>query len=469
MRRGFEYLARPRPEDMENAERLFRKALKRDPRLPGAHAGLSRVATYRYTLGLDESPESLESALDEARSAVELDPDDSVSRVALALALAAADRLSPALQEARRAVALDPQAHQAHLTECGVLRLRRETEAALAACRRAAGLAPDEPAVLTGLGEVLRQAERFGEALEMYGQAIDLDHEAIAPQLGAAAALYQMKHGGRARGMYNVLLSDWDYGERRSRLGAGALLVLMETYEEALSMYEAIDLPADGRLPTLLALYGKAYALIHLGRDAEAEYFLSTLIERVPADYDGPAQGRETLFRAYGDLIDYFTRRDRPRRVGALLREACDRPQAPTRLARLLAARLEEEGGTDAAAATLEEAILGADPLEDPIELTESVLQLTRLRTAGGRRPVREGTGAAAALARVAARVTDSPLGIAHYRLARARALAGDPEGALDSLRSARGNGYLPIDRMSGDPDFASLRDLPEFRALLAR
>lgn len=468
MRRGFEYLARPRPEDMENAERLFRKALKSDAGLPGAHAGLSRVAAYRYTLGLDESPEVLDMALGEAHRAVELGPDDGPSRVALAVALAAADRLTPALQEARLAVDLAPESYETHLAVCGVLRLRRETDAALDACGRAAALAPDSQAVLTGLGDVLRQAERFREALEMYGQAIDLDHEAIAPQLGAAAALYQMKNGGHARGMYNVLLSDWDYGERRSRLGAAALLVAMGTYEQALAMYEAIDLPADGRLPTLLALYGKAYALHRLGRDAEAEYFLSTLIERVPADYDGPAQGRETLFRAYGDLIDYFTRRDRPRRVLSLLREACGRPMAPTQLARRLATRLEEDGKTDAAAATLEKALLGADPDEDPIELSESVLQLVRLRSAAGSRRIREESEAGHALAWVAAQVAESPLGIAHYRLARARALARDADGALDSLRSARSNGYLPIDQMSVDPDFAVLRDRPEFRALLA-
>ena len=469
MRRGFDYLARPRPEDMDNAERLFRKALAGDAGLPGAHAGLSRVAVYRYTLGLDESPDVLETALNEARRAVELGPVDSRSRVALALALAAADRLTPALQEAYRAVELDPESTGPHLAVCGVLRLRRETAKALAACGRAAGLAPDAPAVLTALGDVLRQAERFGEAIEMYGQAIDLDHEAIAPQLGAAAALYQMKNGGRARGMYNVLLADWDYGERRSRLGAAALLVTMEAYEQALSMYEALDLPADGRLPTLLTLYGKAYALFRLGRDAEAEYFLSTLIERVPADYDGPAQGREMLFRAYDDLIDYFTRRDRPRRVRALLREACDRPMVATRLARLLASHLDGDGKTDAAAVTLEKAILRADPLEDPLELSESVLQLVRLRSAAGSRPLGQDSDAGRALARVAERVADSTLGIAHYRLARARALAHDPEGALDSLRRALGNGYLPVDQMSSDPDFARLRDRPEFRTLLAR
>jgi len=74
VKRGLEYLARPRPEDQAEAVRLFRKALRLGPDRADAHTGLARVFLYLYTLGLDESPETLSSALSESRAAVELAP-----------------------------------------------------------------------------------------------------------------------------------------------------------------------------------------------------------------------------------------------------------------------------------------------------------------------------------------------------------------------------------------------------------
>src|SRR5207245_5126025 len=126
-----------------------------------------------------------------------------------------------------------------------------------------------------------------------------------------------------------------------------------EDYERAISLYGQIEVPDDASMPAILALYGKGYSLLRLGRDAEAEYFLSTLVDRVPRDYDGPARGREVLFRAYEDLADYFGKRGRERKVESLLRGACERPQAPTRLARRLAGLLDSRGKTAASGAVL--------------------------------------------------------------------------------------------------------------------
>ena len=121
--------------------------------------------------------------------------------------------------------------------------------------------------------------------------------------LGAAATLLKMGNLPTARRLYDGILRDWDYGENRTRLGAAALLVLLQEYEMAFEMYEHVAVPDGTSLPALLALYGKGYVLSRLGRDAEAEYFWSTLVERVPNDYDGPVRGREILFSAYDDLV----------------------------------------------------------------------------------------------------------------------------------------------------------------------
>jgi ketosteroid isomerase-like protein len=53
------------------------------------------------------------------------------------------------------------------------------------------------------------------------------------------------------------------------------------------------------------------------------------------------------------------------------------------------------------------------------------------------------------------------------YNLACAHALAGDPERALDNVERAIGAGLKRRDQYESDPDLASLRELPRFRALM--
>lgn len=465
--RGLEFLERPRPEDQAEAERLLRKALSLEPDLADAHAGLARISVYLYSLGLQETEERLETALREAQLSVDLAPGDAAARSALALALAVADRLTPAEEEARRAVALDADEAEAHVALGIVLRLRRQLDEAEAACRRAAAIAPDSPRVLVPLAHALREKEMFAAAMELYGQAIDLDHEAIVPQLGAAGALVRAGALHSAAMAFRTLTDEWDYARDRVLLGSAALMIRQHRYAAALQRYDRIELPDNGSVTTLLTLYGKGFCLMRMERPAEAEYFLSTLIERAPDDYDGPAQGREFLFRAYEDLVRYFEGRGRDRKVEKLLRAACRRPLAPTRLGRELARMLSARGQTEEGAAVLERAILASDPLEDLIDLSESALALARLRAEAGQGMLADDTPAARALQLVAERLVESRLGVVHYRMARAYSLARHAAAALASLARARANGYLPTDLIADESDFDFIRNDEEFLKLV--
>jgi cytochrome c-type biogenesis protein CcmH/NrfG len=57
----------------------------------------------------------------------------------------------------------------------------------------------------------------------------------------------------------------------------------------------------------------------------------------------------------------------------------------------------------------------------------------------------------------------------AWYDLACARALSGDPSRALEALRTAIDRGYRDADHLAADEDLKSIRQRPEFRALLER
>jgi hypothetical protein len=58
--------------------------------------------------------------------------------------------------------------------------------------------------------------------------------------------------------------------------------------------------------------------------------------------------------------------------------------------------------------------------------------------------------------------------GAAHYRMARAFALAGNRDRSLACLENARAAGYLPADQAAAEPDLESLRRLPRFQRLIS-
>ena len=58
---------------------------------------------------------------------------------------------------------------------------------------------------------------------------------------------------------------------------------------------------------------------------------------------------------------------------------------------------------------------------------------------------------------------------LARYNLACSLALAGRPDEAIDSLSTAILLGYDDLAHLDVDPDLDSLRERPDFRALLGR
>ena len=96
-------------EGLEEAERLFRKALEIDPQLARAYVGLVWVQCYLIDLGLAPSvEEALSKMMEAAEKAVQLDPNDGETHLALGAAYAYHGKREQALAEFAKAETLAP-------------------------------------------------------------------------------------------------------------------------------------------------------------------------------------------------------------------------------------------------------------------------------------------------------------------------------------------------------------------------
>ena len=106
---GMEAKHRVTKEGLEEAERLFRKALEIDPQFARAYVGLVWVQFYLIDLGLAPSiDEEVSKMMEEAEKAVQLDPNDGETHLALGQAYGYQGKAEQALAEYAKAETLAP-------------------------------------------------------------------------------------------------------------------------------------------------------------------------------------------------------------------------------------------------------------------------------------------------------------------------------------------------------------------------
>jgi TolB-like protein/class 3 adenylate cyclase len=133
-------------ESLAEAEGLFRKAIELDPQLARAYYGLATVQMYLIDLGLTPSVDAALSTMMEAsKKAVELDPDDGKTHLALGGAYAYHGKAEPALAEFARAETLSPSDADLLLVIAWTIPGFGETERAVDLAERALKLNPHYP------------------------------------------------------------------------------------------------------------------------------------------------------------------------------------------------------------------------------------------------------------------------------------------------------------------------------------
>ena len=106
-RRALDYYYRFQPRDNDTAISLYRRSVTVDPNFSGGYAGLANAYAQGY-LQFGQDYSWTDKALDYARTAVQLAPDQAGAHKALGLSLYARDRFDEALAAYRRASELVP-------------------------------------------------------------------------------------------------------------------------------------------------------------------------------------------------------------------------------------------------------------------------------------------------------------------------------------------------------------------------
>ena len=113
--RGMWHLYRRTKDDLTESRRLFEAALSLDPGLCPACSGLVDAYYYEVVLGLtDSAADNRDKALDIARKAVELDPDDAAAHCAMGKARIMRREHALAVPDLRLAIDLNPSLAWAH-------------------------------------------------------------------------------------------------------------------------------------------------------------------------------------------------------------------------------------------------------------------------------------------------------------------------------------------------------------------
>jgi TolB-like protein/cytochrome c-type biogenesis protein CcmH/NrfG len=402
------------------AEGHFRKAIALDPKFALAWAGLADTLTFQtfyagrpLAAGLDEADKA-------AARALELDPN-------LAEAWASAGLIADQRQQVergetmlRRAIALNSNYAPAHQWLSRILFENGRRDEALASVERAVALDPLSAAINNSLGDARVTVGRFDDALVAYKQAIEIDPTMPTPY-------------GPIGDVHAV--------------GFGRFDTAMAWYEKA----AALD-PGNPALPASLA-----YAHWHLGDDAEAGRWLVKML----ANGEGTTftnavaallyfdRGAETSARRHAQRAaelgpwNMFLIRDDDLRKGDY---ATARARYAKAFPHFFAKELPAFNDRDAFVA-----------IDLPL-----VLQHTG-----------EGERAKVLLDRSEAHLRTIPrMGTSGYGIADVaiHALRGDTSIALAKLREAEQAGWRASWRYARDfdPNLASIRNEPEFKAIFA-
>jgi len=222
-----------------------------------------------FTLGLAQSEQNIDAAVQSFRRALELDPRHALARYNLALALNRADRTAEAIGEMKQALAIDSRA-QTHYMLGVMYSHQGEFDAAIRELTAASSKDPRSASTRVALAAVFQARRQWDDAEREIRRAI-----AIAPE---PAAYYMLSQILRQRGDSAGATAAVNEGERLRQereheqqasvlTAVGAAKFNAGDFTGALNLFRRATEASDRYAP---AFYQMGRALQQLGQDRAA-------------------------------------------------------------------------------------------------------------------------------------------------------------------------------------------------------
>ena len=219
-----------------------------------------------FTLGLAQSEQDVDGAIQTFRKVLELAPRNALARYNLALVLRRADRLPEALVELERALAIEPRP-EAHYTVGVIYWHQGDLDRATAALRAAVAAEPKYADAHDALGNVLKARRDWSGAAAALRRAIALRPDSAASHYtlglvlqlsgdepGAQTELSEAERLRRTAELEHEALVWTSVGIQKA--GAGDLVGALSSFRRATSVYEPYA-PAHYQLGLLLDRLGQ--------------------------------------------------------------------------------------------------------------------------------------------------------------------------------------------------------------------
>ncbi|MGA7923904.1 MAG: tetratricopeptide repeat protein, partial [Thermoplasmata archaeon] len=271
--KGRHLLNRRTDDSLRQALRNFQVALKRDPHLANAYAGIADAYSTLAWLEFVRPRYAFPRARAAAEKAVALDSTLADAHASLGFVRFLYDRSwVEAESEFRRSIALNPNYPTAHQFYSDFLKAMGRLDEALTEIRRALELDPLSLAINTAVGHVLYLSRQYDRAIEQYRKALELDPNFVQAHLWFGRPYLE-------KGMYEEAIHEVGIAARLSNESTMSLAVLGHAYASAGRAREAREL-----LTRLLQRSRRQYvpsywiALIHVGLDDRDRAF--TWLER---------------------------------------------------------------------------------------------------------------------------------------------------------------------------------------------
>jgi TolB-like protein/Tfp pilus assembly protein PilF len=202
--RGCWHMYRFRPEDLNQAERFFRRSIDLEPTVPRPYAGLSFICFERVFLHMDDDPASgIASAFEYAQQALAIDPNDPMAHWAESRAHLLQGNLESSKQSLKTAIRLNPSFAVAQYSLGWVGLQLGDYELCKSRIDMARRLSPFDPLMFAMLGVYALNLALMGdtdEAAELARQSViqpNVHYQSLAYAAVILAIAGQLREGAR--------------------------------------------------------------------------------------------------------------------------------------------------------------------------------------------------------------------------------------------------------------------------------